>query len=200
MMHWTQFGTFYPFFRQHAHIDTKHRDLWLFGEAAVDRMHRAIQLRYILFPYLYTLFRVANVSGTPVMRPMWYEFPNEANAFDLEEQFRFGTAILVWPVVQTGTDYINMYLPPGSVRYEPEVGDVVKAPPSSDKATPLNVQVTMDGIPYFYRGAHIAPKKEHHRRSTLAMKDDSFTLVVALDGDGCARRGAVPGQRQQLRF
>ena len=47
--------------------------------------------------YLYTLFYLASTEGTPIMRPMWYEFPTDANTFDITDQFMFGDAILVSP-------------------------------------------------------------------------------------------------------
>ncbi|CAD7696507.1 unnamed protein product [Ostreobium quekettii] len=177
---WTQLGAFYPFFRQHAHIDTKRREIWLFGPEAVDRMRRAIQQRYSLMPYLYTLFRAANASGAPVMLPMWYEFPNDPNTFDLQEQFLFGPAVLVRPVMEPGVQSVAVYLPPGSVWYDPESGNKLQAPEGGGS---IQLPVTMESIPYFYRGGYIVPKRERHRRSTMAMKNDPFTLLVALDGD-----------------
>ena len=52
-----QVGTFYPFFRGHAHLETNRREPWLFGEPATSRIRAAIRERYALLPYVYTLFR-----------------------------------------------------------------------------------------------------------------------------------------------
>ncbi len=68
LVRWYQAGIFYPFFRAHAHIDTKRREPWLSGEPYLGYMKSAIQLRYKLLPTIYTAFRESNVSGMPVMR------------------------------------------------------------------------------------------------------------------------------------
>jgi hypothetical protein len=53
----TQLGTFYPFFRGHAHLETQRREPWLAGEPHTTRIRDAIRARYALLPYIYTLFR-----------------------------------------------------------------------------------------------------------------------------------------------
>ena len=65
---WYQVGAFQPFFRGHAHIDTKRREPWLFGEPFTSIIRESIRTRYALMPYFYTLFREANLTGMPVMR------------------------------------------------------------------------------------------------------------------------------------
>ena len=72
---WNQLGTYYPFFRGHGHLETKRREPWLFGEDNTRRNRHSLRERYALLPYLYTLFWESHTQGTPIMRPMWYEFP-----------------------------------------------------------------------------------------------------------------------------
>jgi alpha 1,3-glucosidase len=55
-------GIYYPFFRGHAHLETQRREPWLFGEDTTRRVREAIRGRYMLLPYIYTLFRC---GGTP---------------------------------------------------------------------------------------------------------------------------------------
>lgn len=105
---WYQLGVFYPFFRGHAHIETKRcafillshkiviiflfsalapnivpcrREPWLFGEPWTTYIRAALKLRYQLLPTTYSLFREANTTGAPVMRPLWYEFPDDEETF-----------------------------------------------------------------------------------------------------------------------
>lgn len=54
---WYQLGIYYPFFRGHAHLETQRREPWLFGEGTTRRVRDAIRGRYVLLPYIYTLFR-----------------------------------------------------------------------------------------------------------------------------------------------
>lgn len=62
---WYQAGTFYPFFRAHAHIDAKRREPWLIGEPYTSIIADAIKLRYKLLPTVYTAFHRASIDGTP---------------------------------------------------------------------------------------------------------------------------------------
>lgn len=57
-----------PFFRAHAHLDTKRREPWLFDDDTKAMIREAIRKRYILLPYWYTLFQETSVSGSPIVR------------------------------------------------------------------------------------------------------------------------------------
>ena len=50
----------------------------------------ALDMRYRLIDYLYTAFHQAHTDGTPVLRPLWYSFPNDSNTFAIDSQFLFG--------------------------------------------------------------------------------------------------------------
>lgn len=58
-------------------------------------IREAIHIRYSLLPYYYSLFRKASVSGIPIMRPLWLEFPEDKKTFDNSEAFMIGEGILV---------------------------------------------------------------------------------------------------------
>ena len=75
IVRWNQLGTYYPFFRGHGHLETKRREPWLFGDDNTRRNRHSLRERYALLPYLYTLFWETHTQGTPIMRPLWYEFP-----------------------------------------------------------------------------------------------------------------------------
>jgi hypothetical protein len=68
MTRWYQLGAFQPFFRGHAHLETKRREPWLFDEPFTSYIRAAIKIRYSLLPYFYTLFHEAHVTGLPVIR------------------------------------------------------------------------------------------------------------------------------------
>ena len=58
-------------------------------------IREAIRVRYMLLPYFYTLFREANTTGLPVMRPLWMEFPSDETTFSNDEAFMVGSSLLV---------------------------------------------------------------------------------------------------------
>lgn len=184
---WYQLGAYYPFFRGHAHLETQRREPWLFGDEATARIRHAVRARYALLPYMYTLFRHANLTGAPVMRPLFYEFPSNTAAFDADESFMLGPALLVAPVLAPGVDHVDLLLPREARWFEAVSGEEMAKEtwlPGLDQVARIGVH--MDAIPAFVRGGHVVPRRDRPRRSTAQMAKDPFTLVVALDFDGRA--------------
>lgn len=66
---------FYPFFRAHCSIDNTEREPWLQTERVQNAIREAVFYRYNLIHYLYTAFDEAATEGTPIMRPMFLDFP-----------------------------------------------------------------------------------------------------------------------------
>lgn len=184
---WYQLGTYYPFFRGHAHLETQRREPWLFGEPHTGRIRDAIRARYSLLPYIYTLFRHANLTGAPVVAPTWYEFPDAKDTFALDEQMMLGPAVLVRPVTAAGATTADVMLPRTTRWYDLLTGAEAEKStwlPGLDQV--IRVQVTQDSIPAFYRGGYIVPRRERPRRSTATQHADPLTLVVALDHESKA--------------
>ncbi|KAL3163000.1 hypothetical protein ABBQ32_009432 [Trebouxia sp. C0010 RCD-2024] len=190
LVRWNQLGTYYPFFRGHGHLETKRREPWLFGEDNTRRNRDSLRERYALLPYLYTLFWESHTQGTPIMRPLWYEFPEVAETYSLEEQFMFGPSMLVAPVMEQGSSSREVFLPDSQRWYDAHTGAEVKQTSgwlSSNNKTTHKANVNLEGIPVYLRGGHIVPRKERARRSTAQMHKDPFTLWIALDSSGSAQ-------------
>lgn len=98
MVRWYQAAAYQPFFRSHAHIDTKRREPWLFGDQAINIIRDAVHARYSLLYYWYTLFYINEISGKPPMLPLWVEFPAETGLFDIDDQHMIGLFILLYRV------------------------------------------------------------------------------------------------------
>lgn len=109
---WMQFGVFNPLSRAH-HEGGNAVEPWLFGTEAENISKSAIELKYKLFPYIYTYAREAHDTGLPLMRAMVLEYPTDTETYRLNEQFMFGEEILVAPVVQKGAVTKDVYLPEG---------------------------------------------------------------------------------------
>jgi alpha-glucosidase len=115
---WTQAGAFFPFFRNHTAQGTRRQEPWTFG-AEVERICRdAIRQRYRLLPYLYNLFHEASTTGAPVMRPLFWEFPDDEHGYAVEDQFLLGPALLVAPILKAGARQRAVWLPAGAPWYE----------------------------------------------------------------------------------
>jgi len=110
---WTQAGAFFPFFRNHTAQGTRRQEPWTFGKKIEVVCREAIRLRYRLMPYIYNLFREAMLDGTPIMRPLFWEFPDDPNAYAIDDQFLLGPSLLVAPVLKPGATTRAVYLPAG---------------------------------------------------------------------------------------
>ncbi|TYZ62954.1 hypothetical protein PybrP1_008092 [[Pythium] brassicae (nom. inval.)] len=175
---WYQAAAFQPFFRGHAHHDAKRREPWLFGEPHTSRLRAAVRTRYALLPYIYTLFRECATSGLPVMRPLWLHFAAEPRSFTEEDEFLLGHDLLVKPIVSAGVERTSVYLPgAGAVWYH--VFDGYKR--YAGGAEHADVPAPIDSTPVFQRGGSVIARKNRVRRSSALMRNDPYTLVVALD-------------------
>ncbi|XP_057728755.1 probable glucan 1,3-alpha-glucosidase [Arachis stenosperma] len=175
LVRWYQLGAFYPFFRAHAHHDTKRREPWLFGERNTELIRDAIHVRYALLPYYYTLFREANTTGVPVMRPLWMEFPSEEATFSNDEAFMIGNSLLVQGIYTERAKQTSVYLPGKESWYDFRTGNVYKGGATHKLA------VTEESIPVFMRAGTIITRKDRFRRSSTQMTNDPYTLVIALN-------------------
>lgn len=109
---WMQFGIFCPLSRAHHEGDNA-VEPWMFGEVAEKNTKAAIELKYKLFPYLYTYSRKAHDTGLPITRGLFMEYPNDAEAAKIDNQFIFGEELLVAPVLKKGERVKRVYLPEG---------------------------------------------------------------------------------------
>lgn len=94
---WLGFGIFFPFTRGHACAGTNNKEPWAYGPAVEKSSRIAIERRYRLLPYIYTLFRDASLSGLPVMRPVFFADPQDLSLRQEEEAFMLGKDVLVIP-------------------------------------------------------------------------------------------------------
>ncbi len=113
---WIQVGTFTPFFRTHTQINSPDQEPWSFGEWAEEINRKYIELRYRLLPYTYTAFQQAATEGVPLMRPLFLEFPTEAETYQAQNHttYLWGNDMLVAPVTRAGENIRKVYLPAGT--------------------------------------------------------------------------------------
>lgn len=181
---WYQTGIWYPFFRAHAHIDSRRREPWIAGEPYSSVMRDAVRLRYALLPTLYTLFHEASIFGTPVWRPMFYETPEDPSTYEIEDQFYMGNSgILVKPVTQEAADAVSVYIPSDEVYYDYTNGRFPNKPRLTYSGH-VTQQVQLSDIPIFVKGGSVFARRDRYRRSSKLMRNDPYSLVVAFNQHG----------------
>ena len=110
---WVQMGVFMPRFSIHScNTDNTVTEPWMY-EGVKDEIREAIRLRYRLLPYIYSMMEASHRQGSPVMRPLFYKYQDDARVYDEGIQFMMGDSLMVAPVVTKGAEGIEVYFPQG---------------------------------------------------------------------------------------
>lgn len=161
MIRWFEFGVFCPIFRLHGfRLPYPVRDIlnpdgycgsggpnevWSFGEEAYEIIRRYMYVREELKPYIMKQMKLASEDGTPVMRPLFYDFCGDKNVYDIGDEYMFGPDLLVAPVVELGARKRMVYLPEGCRWKDAGTGTVY------DGGTRIEADAPLDTIPLFLK-------------------------------------------------
>lgn len=179
---WYQAGAFYPFFRGHSDHSTKRREPYLAGEPSTSIRRAAIKLRYSLLPIYYTSIQRSSVDGMPILRPQFVQFPDDEQGFHIDDQFYIGdSGLLAKPITTEGATSEQMYIADDQVYYDYWTLE------KSGKRGCNKFDVTMDTIPLLLQGGHILTRKDNVHGSSLKMRAEPYTLVVAISREGTAK-------------
>ena len=150
-----------------------------------ERLRTIALQRYQLLSYWYTAFYESERTGMPTMRPLWVEYPSDPKTWAMDDQWLIGSNLLVKPVSKQGAHHADVYLPPGddgaALWYLARDGTRFAGAPAAQR-----VDAPLGKIPVFQRGGSVVPRQMRLRRSSAAMRNDPYTLVVAADGSGGA--------------
>ncbi len=117
---WVQLGVFSPVNRLHSGLNPFNtKEPWRFPPAAEHVMTDFLRLRHQLLPYLSTMNLRAHTDGEPLVQPMYYDHPDDLSAYDVPNQFMFGSELLVAPITTpadpaTGLGRVKAWLPEGT--------------------------------------------------------------------------------------
>lgn len=177
-LRWMQFGVFTPIFRTHAtNAANIERRIWVYEN--FPSLLKTVQLRYAMFPYIYTAAREAYDTGVSMCRPLYYDHPEDANAYKYEDEYMFGNDILVAPIVTPAdadkTVRRTVWLPEG------KWWNVCRS-----KIMDGNVTFTdtygQEDIPYFYKAGSIIVNNPPQKSVTT--KAPTLILKVVPGADG----------------
>ncbi|XP_029649556.1 lysosomal alpha-glucosidase-like [Octopus sinensis] len=177
---WYQLGAFYPFSRSHNCNKLKDQDPAAFDKAFSESTKKAYMTRYSLLPYLYTLFYKSHANGSAVVRPLFYDFPNDKATYTLDTQFFWGSSLLISPVLQSDVQKVAAYFPQGKW-YNFYTGEYLIGVSQSF----FLLNAPMDVINVHLQGGAIIPLQEPALTTTTS-RQNPFTLLSALDASGRA--------------
>lgn len=188
LVRWYAVGAFSPFFRAHAHIDSKRREPYLLDEPYKSMLRDVLRLRYAMLPVWYAAFREMSATGIPILRPQYVVFPGDSEGFAIDDQFYVGSSgLLVKPVTTRGASSASVYLSDPQIYYDYFTFHTYPAPAKKvAHGRTVTVPAALHQIPLLIRGGSIVPTRERPRRSSALMRNDPFTLRVALSSDGSA--------------
>ena len=157
LVRWFEWATFCPVLRLHgdkgpcesAPLDDRDwgggfchtgrdNELWSYGEDVYEILKHYVAVREQMKPYLKEVMREASENGSPVMRAMFYEFPDDPMCWEADEQYMFGSRYLVAPVLYAGMAERDVYLPAGKWK-NMATGEVLAGGQKVTVAAPLEV-------------------------------------------------------------
>ncbi|MGA2571908.1 MAG: TIM-barrel domain-containing protein [Terracidiphilus sp.] len=171
---WFEYGAFCPIFRTHGHRDAN--ELWTY-----DKVYPALvaidKLRYRLMPYIYSLaWKVTNEDST-IQRPLVMDFREDPATWEIGDQFLFGPAILVSPVLTEHATSRTVYLPAGAAWYDFWSGEKTQGGAS------ITVEAPLDRIPLAVRAGSILPMGPEIEYARQAADPIELRIYPGADGN-----------------
>lgn len=145
---WFEFGTFCPVFRTHGH--RAHNEMWTYDKVE-PTLIRYDKLRYRLMPYIYSLAWKVTDQDYTIQRPLVMDWRTDEKTWNIGDQFMFGPAILVNPVLKASATRRSVYLPESPVWYDFWTGAELKGGQEIDAEAPI------DRMPLYVRAGSILP-------------------------------------------
>lgn len=157
LVRWFAWGAFCPVFRMHGErspwyererefIDGvrqltsgQDNEVWSFGDDNYEIMKKYLFLREGLRPYIRSCMEAASKTGEPVMRPLFFDFPEDKHGWEVEDAYMFGKDVLVAPVMEAGVSHREVYLPFGASWVEVFTGKKWEGGQVVDAYAPLDV-------------------------------------------------------------
>ncbi|MFA5658861.1 MAG: TIM-barrel domain-containing protein, partial [Oscillospiraceae bacterium] len=172
LMRWFEYGCFCPVFRLHGFRDPMYgfegdmqsgigsfgsgadNEVWSYGPECFEIMKKYLLLRERIRPYVTDLMKEAHEKGTPVMRPLFYDFHEDTQAWDIDDEYMFGPDLLVAPVIEEDAYSRSVYLPGGAKWTDAWSGKVY------DGGQSIKIEAAIDIIPLFLKDSARLPIKE----------------------------------------
>ncbi|MCJ1309619.1 hypothetical protein MMC25_003279 [Agyrium rufum] len=182
---WMQLSAFFPFYRNHNGLNSISQEAYVWASVA-EATKTAMNIRFKLLPYMYTLFYLSHTTGSTVMRALSWEFPDDPWIADADRQFFLGPAILVTPVLNQGATSVDGVFPGvgmagGACYYDWYTQEQMSVSPGQN----LTIDAPLGHIPVYIRGGNVIPMQDV-AMTTRDARNTPWSLLVALSMEGTA--------------
>uniref|UniRef100_A0A0K0EVM6 Maltase n=1 Tax=Strongyloides venezuelensis TaxID=75913 RepID=A0A0K0EVM6_STRVS len=177
-LRWQQLGAFHSFYRNHNSEGNAPQDpaQWPSVTAATIK---ANTFRYTYIPYLYSLHYYSSLEGGTVVKPLFFEFPNDEETYDMGHQFMWGPAFMVIPVISEGMTSVRGYLPDIPQKWY-SIYDYNYGLQIPSGYTQFYAPWTYNA-PTFVRGGYIVPRLYKANVTLPRTIHNDHSLLIALD-------------------
>jgi alpha-glucosidase len=177
---WLQAAALTPFLRSHSEAGSLPHEPYSYGDKFTKINRASVELRYQLLPYLYTVFHEHTYTGAPVMRPLWFEYPDDQRTYTIDDEYLVGRDLLVAPVVRESATKRGVYFPVGDDWVDWWTGKRYEGGKDAEIEAPL------DRLPLFVRAGAAVPTIPVIQHTAERFKV-GLTLVVVPGKDGEAQ-------------
>ena len=180
---WVQFGVFSPIFRLHSSLNPfLGREPWNYNSRAEGIISDYMRLRHQLFPYLYSMNYRSYKEQMPLMMPMYYTHPENRDAYEVKNQYWFGSELIVCPITkkadsESGLGFSNVWLPEGKwidwfngYVYNGEIS--------------FECFRSLEQMPIFCKAGAIVPMQKHIEHNNELCPAKELEIVIAAGGTG----------------
>ena len=160
-----------------THGSRKWNEVWSYGKQAEPILEKYLKLRYELMPYIYSLGYNTYKTGAPFMRALFMDFANDPSVANIADEYMFGPAFLVAPVIEQGATIRNVYLPAGSDWYNYWTNERYHGGQIAKVDAPIDI------IPLFVRAGSIIPTGTAIGSTAQDQKIAKVRVYPGADGD-----------------
>ncbi|ETI28134.1 hypothetical protein G647_00583 [Cladophialophora carrionii CBS 160.54] len=181
---WIEFGVFSPIFRLHSsNSKWSSKEPWLYRKESEEIIESFMRFRHRMIPYLYTRNVLASTEDEPLIQPMYWLFPERSEAYQVPNQYFFGSELIVAPIVKprdkrTNLGHVKVWLPPMHRHVDIFTGTVY------DGSRELNMYRPLSQIPVLAHEGSIIPLDANEKPGNGGLNPEEFEVLVVVGRNG----------------
>lgn len=172
---WFQFGALSPILRTHSTKNSGlNKEPWAFAQQYMEIIRNTVQKRYEMAPYIYAMARKDYDDALSLCRPMYYDYPENKEAYANRNEYMFGDDVLVYPItapMKNAKSTLNVWLPAGNDWYEWQTGTLLKGGQTIERTFRL------DEYPIYVKAGSVLP---FYNKEVKNLRSNDETIEVTV--------------------